>query len=255
MARFGIELFMVREAMDADFVKTLKALKSLGFDGVECWSALYKHDPGFVAEALAESKMELASWHTEMDRLLWDWDKTVEHNKKAGNQTIILCELPITACYSLDAVKAVGKLFDTWANKLADEGMRFGFHNHGPMYFKKTDGGISIWDYLNENCDEKFIMQLDVCTAAMAGEDIPAIIERSAKRIKSTHMKPYTYNMPGWSGGDPMIGEDSLDYKAILAACKKADIEWHLVEYESRVRYTPMYAAQLCLERLKERGF
>jgi hypothetical protein len=52
-----------------------------------------------------------------------------------------------------------------------------------------------------------------------------------------------------------MIGEDSLDYAAILKACEQTNIEWHLVEYESRARYTPMYAAQLCLERLKERGF
>jgi hypothetical protein len=54
---------------------------------------------------------------------------------------------------------------------------------------------------------------------------------------------------------DPMIGEDSLPYDKILQACEKSGIEWHLVEYESRTRYTPMYAAQLCLERLKERGF
>jgi sugar phosphate isomerase/epimerase len=254
MAKMGIELFMIREAMDADFAGTLKLLKKMGYEGVECWSALYKHDPGFVADALAESGMELASWHTEFDMLLRNWDKTVAHNKKAGNKTIILCELPLMASYSLDAVKAAAKQFDIWANKLADEGMQFGFHNHGPVYFNKMDG-ISPWDYFNEHCDEKFVMQLDVCTAAMAGEDLPALITRSAKRVKSTHMKPYTFGMEGWSGGDPMIGEDSLDYAAIRKACEGANIEWHLVEYESRARYTPMYAAQLCLERLKERGF
>ena len=251
MAKMGIELFMIREAMDEDFIGTLKILKSLGYEGVELWSVLYKHDPAFVANAMAETGMEIASWHTDMEDLVLNLDKTIEHNKKAGCKTIILNFLPPIASYSLDAIKAAGKLFDSIVARMDAEGMRFGFHNHGPDYFKKMDG-ISAWDYFNEYCDERFIMQLDVCTAAMAGEDIPALIQRSSKRIKSTHMKPYTAGI-GRDGMDPMIGEDSLDYAKILTACN--NVEWHLVEYESRTRYTPMYAAQLCLERLKERGF
>jgi sugar phosphate isomerase/epimerase len=254
MAKMGIELFMVREAMDEDFVGTLKTLKAIGYSGVEMWSVLYKYDPSFVADAMAETGMEIASWHTDMDDLVENLDETIAHNKKAGCKTIILNYLPPIASYSLDAVKAVGKLFDKLANRMADEGMRFGFHNHGPVYFEKMEG-ISIWDYFNEYCDDKFYMQLDVCTAAMGGEDVSELIKRSAKRIISTHMKPYTPNMPNWTGLDPMIGEDSLDYAKILEASKNSAIEWHLVEYESRTRYTPMYAAELCLQRLKERGF
>ena len=253
MAKMGIELFMIREAMDEDFIGTLKTLKELGYQGVEMWSVLYKHDPAFVSDAMAQTGMEIASWHTDMEALVTDLDKTIAHNKKAGNKTIILNYLPPIASYSLDAIKAAGKLFDSLVGRLADEGMRFVFHNHGPAYFKKMDG-ISAWDYFNEYCDERFVMQLDVCTAAMAGEDIPAIIERSCKRVKSIHMKPYTIGI-GRAGMDPMIGEDSLDYEKILKACENSSIEWHLVEYESRARYTPMYAAQLCLERLRERGF
>jgi sugar phosphate isomerase/epimerase len=253
-AKMGIELFMIREDMDEDFVGTLKTLKGMDYEGVEMWSALYKHDPAFVADAMAQTGMEIASWHTDFEALVENLDETIDHNKKAGCKTIVLNYLPPVACYSLDAVKAVGKLFDKIARRLTDEGMRFGFHNHGPVFFEKLDG-ISMWDYFNEYCDPAFCMQLDVCTAAMGGEDIPALIARSAKRVISTHMKPFTPNMPGWTGMDPMIGEDSLDYIKIREAAQASAIEWHLVEYESRTRYTPMYAAELCLQRLKERGF
>ena len=75
--KFGIELYMVREAMEEDFIGTLKTLKNWGYEGVEMWSVLYQHDPSFVAESMTETGMEIASWHTDMEDLVLNLDNTI----------------------------------------------------------------------------------------------------------------------------------------------------------------------------------
>lgn len=254
-AKFGIQAYMIREDLAKDLPGTLKQLKGWGFEGIELWAEHYGENPKTLANAIAEAGMTLTSWHTPLDMLVSDLDTVIAVNKAAGNKTIILNMLPPYASYSLDAVKAAAGLFSNLAERLGSEGMQFGFHNFGPAAF--TDiGGTTQWDCFNETCDPRVKLQLDICTAAMADADIPALIIKSKERLLSIHAKPYTYGLADYSAGmAPMIGEDSLDYSAILKACLETNLGWYLIEYESRERYMPMYAAKLCLDKLKERGY
>ena len=254
-AKLGIETYMLRDEMDADLCGTLAKLKSFGYEGLELWAHHYGQDIGFLREHIKESGLAVASWHTDMAMLVEDLDAVIAANRAVNCQSIVINQLPPLACYSGDAVIAAARLFDSLTARLEDIGMHLGFHNFNPDSFADR-GGITPWHHFCDHCDPRFFMQLDVCMAAKANQNIPALILRTGERLKSTHMKPYTYGASTKLGGyEPMIGEDSLDYTAIRNACESVHVEWHLVEYEERTRYTPIYAAELCLERLRERGF
>jgi sugar phosphate isomerase/epimerase len=253
--KLGIQTFTVREDLDRDMPGTLRALKSLGYDGAELYSAHYRCCPERLAEALQEAGMTLTGWHTTAEALMDDLPRTIDANRRAGSSHILLYRLPPMMMYSLDALKAAAKWLDGITARVSDAGLTFGLHNYSPEMFYPI-GGVSAWDYCNEHCDERMAMQLDVCTASMARQNLPALMDGCAKRLYSTHMKPYTVGFADPHAGTvPMIGEDSVDYRAVLETGARAGVAWHLAEYESRVRYTPMYAAELCIQKLKERGF
>ena len=49
----GLQLYSVRDAMAADFEGTLKAVKSMGYDGVE-FAGLFNKDPLWIKDLLAK---------------------------------------------------------------------------------------------------------------------------------------------------------------------------------------------------------
>ena len=49
------------------------------------------------------------------------------------------------------------------------------------------------------------------------------------------------------------VGEGNLNWKAILAACEKAGVEWYLVEQDICYR-DPFESLEISLKNLKEMG-
>ncbi len=71
------------------------------------------------------------------------------------------------------------------------------------------------------------MLEVDTYWAAVAGQDVPALLGRLGDRVRYLHVKdgPVTKD-------DPMtaVGEGRMPVAAVLAACPSA--EWHVVELD-----------------------
>jgi len=151
MARIPIalELYSVRKELAADPLGTLKKVAAMGYEGVE-----FAGDPLASAEVikgwLDETGLVCCGWHTGFHRVQDDaLADTVALNKAIGNSRIIIPGLPGQYTGTKEGWLEAAKFFNQLAERLADEGMQTGYHNHR-VEFQLINGEIP-WVILGEN--------------------------------------------------------------------------------------------------------
>ena len=248
----ALEMFSVRNTLAKDFVGTLAAVKSYGYDAVE-FAGTYPHDAKFIANALKETDLYCCSWHVGYEQLLTSDEKlkeTIEFHKTAGNNYVIIPWLPSEWMNTLDAMKATGEKFNQLSAKLKEYGMYTGYHNHDAE-FKPLDGSdLTMWSAMREFTCDDFIMQLDTGNAMSGDADVNGELLKAAGRSQIIHLKPYSKT----KGFATMIGndDDAMDYNTILTFCKeKGGTHMYVIEYECEEIYTESDGVKLAVERLR----
>jgi sugar phosphate isomerase/epimerase len=111
------------------------------------------------------------------------------------------------------------------AARLADEGLRLGYHNHDHELAPLPDGTPAL-EALAAQLDPVVLLEVDTYWAAVAGQDVPALLGRLGERVGYLHVKdgPVTRD-------DPMtaVGTGRMPVAEILAAAPAA---WHVVELD-----------------------
>ena len=245
--RFALELYSVRHDLTNDFEGTLKAVKALGYEGVE-FAGDYAHPAEKVAAAINEIGLTCCGWHTPWAYVQDDkLEATIAYNKTVGNRYVIIPGLPLPCTYSIKAWKATAEKFNVIAEKLAAHDLILGYHNHASEF--KTIRGKVPYDVFFSNTNREIVMQLDNGNAMSGGADVCALIRRYPGRARTVHIKPYSKS----KGFDTMIGEDDIPLPEFMRLCGEiGGTEWYIVEYESEALHAPLEGVKLCLEKLKE---
>src|SRR5262249_52482355 len=93
----------------------------------------------------------------------------------------------------------------------------------------------------------KVLLQLDTGNASERdGVNVVALLKRNKGRTVSMHVKPYSKKAP-----DAFIGEDELDWKAIMTAAESGGLEWYIIEYE-RDAVAPLVGLEANLQRFQK---
>jgi len=240
----GLQLYSVRAAFQENPLATLRAVKKMGYEGVEFFGA-----PQYCAEfyvgLLKETGLTCCGW-------LWSnvldpagLEAGISFNKAIGNYTLICGSVKHE---SLAGIKANAKRFNEVADILAPHGMRIGYHSH------KTDhplvDGVSPWDVLMDNTDERVIMQLDTGNSMDGGADILDILNRYPGRCQTIHLKPHRDGQYV-TGIRPVIGEDDCPWREVIDFCRtKGRTEWFIVEY-GNTEPNALETAEQCLRGLQ----
>ena len=119
-----------------------------------------------------------------------------------------------------------------WAEKLAEVGLGFAYHNHH-MEFQKFDGRFAM-DILFDGTSPKLTSELDVYWVQYGGASPVAWIDKLAGRLQLLHCKDYAI-----IEHDPTfaeVGEGNLEWPAIFAAAAKAGTEYLIVEEDTCTR-------------------
>lgn len=252
--KIGLQLYSIRNEFSADPAGTLKAVADMGYDGVE-FAGPPKLTGGELRKLLDKNGLECCGWHTGYNAVQPDsLAATVALNKEVGNRFVIVPGLPGEKTITRADWAAMGGFFSELAAKLADEGMRTGYHNHS-REFQPVDGEAP-WDALFSNTDKRVVSQLDTGNAMAGGGDVLALLAKYPGRGATVHLKPFRAGTAEPKDGfRPLIGDDSLPWTEILKLCKgPVGTEWCIVEYESDA-FPPMEAVKLNLKRLKELGY
>lgn len=262
----ALQLYSVRDDMEADFAGTLKKVKSFGYDGVE-FAGLFGHSADEVKKMCADAGVTPISAHVPYDELK-KGDETFKTYAEIGCKYIVIPW--INAEYLAGGEKNAEfyenvKKFGELANKY---GMKLCYHNHD-FEFEKFDGEYKIDLLYKAISPELLSTQLDTCWVNVGGEDPAEFVRKYNGRIEIVHLKDFAGtkggNMYALIGNDESkkkeasgtfefrpVGSGLQNFSAILEACKDVNAKWVVVEQDQpSMGKTPLECAETSINYLK----
>lgn len=243
----GLQLYSVRKECAKDLPAVLAAVAKMGYQGVE-FAGYYGYDkkPQELRKLLDDNGLKCCGTHTGLTTIQGDALKaTVELHQILGNKFLIVPGLPAKSVASKEALIETAKLFTEAAAKVKDQGMRVGYHAHGPD-FKKIDD-LTHWEIIFDHAGPDVVMQMDVGNCLGGGGDPYAMLRKYPGRSATVHLKEH-----GGPKGAP-VGEGEVKWKEVFELCETiGKTEWYIVEHESGT--APLEAVDTCLKNLHKMG-
>jgi sugar phosphate isomerase/epimerase len=243
----GLQLYSVRDVLPKDYEGTLHQLASLGFREVEA-AGFFNHTALEVKEAMNHAGLRCVSAHYSLKDLLANLDETIQYGKDLGLQFIV-CSSPwfkdpsrvkdpgsraARESMTLDDWRWNAEQFNRIGERVNIAGMSFGYHNHTPEF--RSQNGVMFFDELLRVTDPaKMNMELDCGWAAVAGQNPADLLKRYPDRIVMLHVKDFKLTpttTPATAPPSTELGRGTIDYAAIFATAKKANIKHAFVEQE-----------------------
>lgn len=278
----SIQLWSVRDGVEADVRGTLKSLAAMGFDGVELAGDLgeFAKDPEGFKNYLDKLGLTISAAHVGVDQFDdASFEKTIQLYRALGVDQLIV---PMDArAWDPEQIDSLVTDLNRIAKALKPYGMQTGYHNHHREFDTYKDS--TFFDYIARNTPDHVLLQVDVGWAYFAGQDPAEILARYRDRIKSVHFKAqmtrfadireqaeeaakqhpfaefgviFQHNQAAADNHDtiqPLIGQDRLDWPSILNALYSADNPvWFVVEQEIYPnQMDPMTAVEASMKGLQ----
>lgn len=243
----ALQLYSIREDCARDLSHALQAVAQMGYEGVE-FAGYYDRSAEELREMCDDLGLQVVGTHTGIDTLLGDeLAKTVEFNQILGNPYLIVPGLAAAYQGSRQAWLDTANLFNDIAERIADQEMFTGYHNHTGE-FEPVDGE-NPWDIFGKNTRDSVVMQIDIGHVLRAGADPVVYLERYPGRAKLVHLKEYAA-----TNDKAVIGEGDVPWEAVFRASESVGgTEWYIVEQETYA-YPPIECAERCIENLRKMG-
>jgi len=248
--RISVQLYSVRDACAKDFDPALAELAKMGFAGVE-FAGYHKYSgkPKELRQKLDELGLVAAGTHIGTGNFRGDeLKRTIDFHQTIGCKYLIV---PGDGGFTdPEKSKALAELFNKTAEALKPLGMYCGYHNHTHEFTKAGD--TTYWHLFANRTSKDVVLQQDCGWSAAAGYNPVELIKLYPGRTRITHFKPTVVGDN--KSKKPIIGEDSVDWAAVLAACRQfGGTEWVTVEQEAYLPgKSPMECTELSLKGLKK---
>ncbi len=245
----GVQLYSIRDSVEADMHAALAQVKELGYDGVE-FAGLYGNKPADIRAWCAELGLNPISSHVPLDDMLADTEGTLAAYKEIGVRFVVVPYVteerrPGAAKFdeTIAEIAHIGKI-------AADMGLTLLYHNHD-FEFKKVDGEYGL-DILYKKVPAAYLQtELDTCWVNVGGENPADFVRKYTGRAPVVHLKDFhmsgklpqhLYALIGLDD-DKQDNEPSTfefrpcgcgmqDMPAILAASVDAGAKWVIVEQD-----------------------
>jgi len=216
----SVQLFTVRDAMQADPAGTLRRLREMGLDRVEL-AGTYGLSAREFRTMLDDAGLLVSGSHVGIDRLEGDIAALIDDHRDLGCDRLILPWIA-EEVYA-PGPEALARRLGAIADSLAHHGLEFAYHNHafeleqgwlGPM-FATAPASVSA--------------QLDLGWIYAAGEDPVHWLQMLSGRVPTVHLKDMTDDP---TSRDAVAGSGKLDWGSILPACQKAGVLVGVIEMD-----------------------
>lgn len=243
----GIQLYSVREQMSQDLDEALTAISAAGYTEVEA-ASLPKKSAKEIRAALDKAGLKCVSAHHSFSDLSTRLDEIVAYDKELG-VTFIICASPGhrnpppagtpggEKPFTLDDWHYNADQFNSFGEKTAASGVRFGYHNH-TREFVVTDGKTPYLELLRLTDPKKVTFELDCGWVMVAGANPVEIMKDHPYRITMLHVKdfklPPNPSPENHEARVTELGQGTVDYHPIFAqAAKTQHIQHAFVEQEA----------------------
>ena len=245
----AVQLYSVRGDCKRDFDAALEQVAAMGFEGVEfAGYYTYAERAPDLGKRLKALNLKAAGTHIRLDALQGEVLKaTIDFHQAIGCRFLIV---PGNDAFTNpEKNKSLADTFNQLAETLKPLGMACGYHNHTKEFAK--DGDKTFWDLFAERTSKNVILQQDCGWTFAAGFDPAAYVRKYPGRARTAHFKPTVRE--GDTTRKAIIGQDSVDWPAVYAACVSVGgTEWIVVEQETYPdEKTPMECTRESLAGLK----
>ncbi len=238
----GCQTYPVRATINSDFAGTMKGLSAAGFQNIELcspfgyeeFSSLAQYKPQELRRMLHDYGLTCISAHFDTGELFQHAESSIAWAKEFGLTQMATASLgfgtlPKDTPPTVDDVKRVTDLFNTFAAKAHDAGIVAVLHNEG---FEVTSiDGKRVYDMEIERLDPKTVkLQFQVSTM-QNGFDPVAYFARYPHRYISMHCQDWVMTSDG-KAKQVALGKGVVNWKKVFTAAKKAGIQNYFVELE-----------------------
>ncbi len=248
----ALQLYSIRGDCAKDFDAALAEVAKMGLDGVEfAGYHTYTGKPTELRKRLDDLNLKVAATHIGTGTLRGDALKsTIDFHQVIGCKFLIV---PGDRDFTdPEKSKTLAETFNKTAEVLKPLGMACGYHNHTQEF--KKDGEKTFIDLFAERTTKDVILQQDCGWTVAAGYDPVALMKKYPGRMRSTHFKPTVIEADKDKGKKAFIGQDSVDWPAVIAACRTyGGTEWVTLEQEAYPDgLSPMKASAVSFVALKK---
>jgi sugar phosphate isomerase/epimerase len=256
----GLQLYTIRDAMDADVKGSLQKLSDLGYKNLElanyAQGKFYGFAPREFKKMVNDLGMEVVSSHTQVEAE----GITIDNAKKMADDH---AELGVEYCVQ-PWVNEEDRNIETYKKMIADwnevgrimknVGIQFGYHNHN-FEFANINGIIPYYDIFMPEMDADLItMEIDFFWASKAGQNPVEMFKKYPGRFQLFHMKDmFTNEAPFFDvikDDIAPVGEGVIDFKAIMDARDMAGMKYLFVEDDNQGNGKPFEALEISISNL-----
>jgi sugar phosphate isomerase/epimerase len=233
----GLQLYSLRAKFAKDVPSTLDLVRSNRIKYVEL-AGTYNLSPEQFKVLLAERGLEPISGHFSYDLYRDKPEEVAKQAKALGLKYAGCAWISHKAPFDEAQAKAAIEVFNKAGAALKKEGIQFFYHNHGYEFRPAVNG--TYMDMLIKGTDPKLVaFEMDTFWVKHPGADPTEWLQKYPNRWKLMHVKDMKKGTESnFSGGsnvnnDVALGTGILDWPSILAAAKKAGVEYYFIEDES----------------------
>ena len=247
----ALQVYSIREDAEKDFIKAMREVKSMGYDGVEL-AGLYGYTPEEVRDILKEVGLIPISAHVAYQEFKMDMEKTAQSYATIGCRYVAIPYLPEDQRYGTEYFDGFMVDVPNIATACQKVGITLIYHNHDFEFLKTTEGEY-ILDYMYRTYGEEvWQVELDTCWTKVAGEDPATYMKKYEGRLPVVHLKDY-------SAGEPFefraVGQGVQDIPSILTQAVAGGSQWLVVEQDGHTEFTALEDAHISRDYLKSLGY
>lgn len=220
--KIALQLYSVRDCCNTaeEFIQTLKAVKKLGYDGVE-FAGYHGLSAQELKNHLTEIGLDAVASHESVDQLENHLDELIAYNNTICCKNIVCAYSPTE---NIADMKHLEKVLKSAIKRAEKHGISVLYHNHSHE-FEPIDGVLPI-DIIQQYC----MLEIDTYWVFNSKNDPASYLKTHADRIGLVHLKD------GGTDANPCaIGEGKNDIQAIINTSNEIGVEWLIVENDNPV--------------------
>lgn len=250
------QLYTLREfcKTPADIAKSMKKVAAIGYKAVQA-SALGPIEPKELKKIFDDNGLVCCATHEPLDAMLNQTEAVIEKHR------ILDCKYTALGGFfpkpeemtEPNWTRFISEFNDA-GRKFEGSGIRLGYHNHHHEFASLAGpGSKTIWQLLIEKLSPDLFLEIDTYWVQHGGADPAAWIEKLAGRVPAVHFKDMGISLDK-KIEMRSVGGGNMNFDRIIAACKAAKVEWHIVEQDNCNGLDPFDCLKASLEWLKGKG-
>ncbi len=250
--RIGAQFYTLREHCKTteDFYDTCKKVSEMGYKIVQISGTPL--EAADMKPILDEFDLQVVVTHKGYQDFVERIDYIIDYNKTLGCELCGIGSMPDEYKHSSEKLSEFIAGMNQAAEKLSEAGLYLGYHNHA-FEFARLDGRFIMDRLIAETNPSKVKFIVDTYWLQMGGQNPATFIKKLGERAMAIHFKDVKPNAD-YSIEMAEIGEGSLDWDDIIAACEEAGAKWALVEQDVCKR-SPFESLKMSYDFLTARGF